>query len=128
MLKKSSSFVLASLRSSTYDKEYASPLHSLRPCWMAFLNILRTILTRSVTSEDQAFAIVKTVFQQPDRCCALDSPPVSSYVYNGCCPNPTHLTPYGGSKRRTIMATVAEQIPLHEQVQSFVGAPRRMLR
>jgi len=32
MLKKSSSFVLASFRSSTYLWGYASGLHSLRPC------------------------------------------------------------------------------------------------
>jgi len=37
----SASFVLASLRGSTYKVEYASPLRSLRPCWTAFLNILR---------------------------------------------------------------------------------------
>ncbi len=56
MLKKSASFVLASLRGSTYVAEYASPLRSLRPrlgkgaSWrarvgwvrsLAFLNILR---------------------------------------------------------------------------------------
>jgi hypothetical protein len=40
VLKKSSSFILASLRSSTYSKEYASPLRSLRPRWTAFLNTL----------------------------------------------------------------------------------------
>ncbi len=32
MLKKSASFVLASLRGSTYGGEYDSPLRSLRPC------------------------------------------------------------------------------------------------
>ena len=32
MLKKAASFVLASLRGSTYDTEYDSPLRSLRPC------------------------------------------------------------------------------------------------
>ncbi len=31
MLKKSASFVLASLRGSTYGAEYDSPLRSLRP-------------------------------------------------------------------------------------------------
>jgi len=40
MLKKTTSFVLASLRTSTYGNEYASALRLLRPCWMAFLNIL----------------------------------------------------------------------------------------
>ena len=35
------SFVLASLRGSTYGAEYDSPLRSLRPCWTAFLNIQR---------------------------------------------------------------------------------------
>ena len=40
MLKKAASFVLASLRGSTYRKEYALPLRSLRPCRTAFLNIL----------------------------------------------------------------------------------------
>jgi len=32
MLKRYASIVLASLRGSPYGKEYASPLHSLRPC------------------------------------------------------------------------------------------------
>jgi hypothetical protein len=36
----SASFVLASLRGSTYNKEYASPLRPLRPRWTAILNIL----------------------------------------------------------------------------------------
>ena len=49
MLKKSSSYVLASLRGSTYHKEYASPLRSLWPCWKAFLNILRAIVIRFET-------------------------------------------------------------------------------
>ena len=40
MLKKAASFVLASLKSSTYRTEYASAFRSLRPCWPAFLNIL----------------------------------------------------------------------------------------
>ncbi len=40
MLKKASSFVLASLKASTYGKEYASASRSLRPRWAAFLNIL----------------------------------------------------------------------------------------
>jgi hypothetical protein len=39
MLKKVSGFVLASLRGLTYDKEYASPLRSLRPCRKTFLSI-----------------------------------------------------------------------------------------
>jgi len=41
MLKKSAGVVLASFRSSTYPRGYASGLHSLRPCWTAFLSILR---------------------------------------------------------------------------------------
>ena len=41
MLKKSASFVLASFRPSPYHRGYASALHSLRPCWTAFLSILR---------------------------------------------------------------------------------------
>jgi hypothetical protein len=40
MLKKSASFVHASLRPSTYPRGYASALRSLRPCWTAFLSIL----------------------------------------------------------------------------------------
>ena len=43
MLKKSASGVLVSLRSSTYPRGYASGLHSLRPCWTAFLSILRNV-------------------------------------------------------------------------------------
>ncbi len=41
MLKKSASGVLASRRGSPYGAEYDSPLCSLRPCWAAFLSILR---------------------------------------------------------------------------------------
>jgi len=53
MLKKASSFVLASLKGATYW-EYASPFRSLRPRWKTFLNILsvrhsnsRRVLPRS---------------------------------------------------------------------------------
>jgi len=41
LLKKSASSVLTSFRPSTYPEEYASGLHSLRPCWTAFLSSLR---------------------------------------------------------------------------------------
>jgi hypothetical protein len=41
MLKKTASFVLASLGPSTYGKKYASAPRSLRPRWTAFLTILR---------------------------------------------------------------------------------------
>ncbi len=40
MLKQAASVVLALLKGSTYGKEYVSPSRSLRPRWMAFLNIL----------------------------------------------------------------------------------------
>jgi hypothetical protein len=43
MVKKSASFVLASLRDSTYGSKYALPLRSLRPRWTAFLTILRAL-------------------------------------------------------------------------------------
>src|SRR6266850_7560069 len=45
MLKKSANFVLASFRPSTYPRGYASALHSLRPCWTAFLNNLLSPLS-----------------------------------------------------------------------------------
>src|SRR5437867_8074375 len=48
MLKKSSSFVLASLRGSTYGEEYALPLRSLRPRRKAILNILQRDNARGV--------------------------------------------------------------------------------
>ncbi len=41
MLEKPASFVLASFRPSTYPRGYASGHHSLRPCWTAFLSLLR---------------------------------------------------------------------------------------
>ena len=47
MLKKSASNVLASFRPSTYPRGYASALHSLRPCWTAFLSILPRIFSHS---------------------------------------------------------------------------------
>jgi hypothetical protein len=40
MLKTPASFVLASLRPSTYLELYASALRSLRPCWTSVLTIL----------------------------------------------------------------------------------------
>jgi len=40
MLKKSASIVLASLEAQRTEA-YASPLRSLRPCWTAFLSILK---------------------------------------------------------------------------------------
>jgi hypothetical protein len=50
MLKKAPGFVLASLRASTYRKEYASALHLLRPRRTAFLNILCAVLVSFVLS------------------------------------------------------------------------------
>jgi len=47
LLKKSASIVLASLRGSTYETEYASPFRSLRPCWSNFLNSLLILLEPS---------------------------------------------------------------------------------
>jgi len=44
LLKKSARGVLATLRGSTYYREYASPPRLLRPCWTAFLNSLRWLL------------------------------------------------------------------------------------
>ena len=55
MLKKSASFVLASLRGSTYRQEYASSPRSLLPRWTAFLNILRALLILSLTSDSPVF-------------------------------------------------------------------------
>ena len=59
MLKKSASFVLASLRNSTFltrcmrksngYPEHASPPRSLRPRWTAFLSILRSVSLCSAT-------------------------------------------------------------------------------
>ena len=48
LLIMSASGVLAALRGSTYDREYASPLRLLRPCRTAFLNSLRAILNEPV--------------------------------------------------------------------------------
>ena len=42
MLKRSPSFVLVSLKVSTYIEEYASPFRSLRPYWGNLLNILES--------------------------------------------------------------------------------------
>ena len=41
MLTQTASFVLASLRPSTYPQGYASGLHSLRPCWTVCVSILQ---------------------------------------------------------------------------------------
>ena len=62
LLKKSASFVLASLRGSTYSGEYASPLYSLRPCWTAFLNSLRAVREPSATACTPCFPIPELLF------------------------------------------------------------------
>lgn len=52
MVNKSASFVLASLRGSTYRKGTPCLLASLRPRWTAFLTILHVspVLTIEVTA------------------------------------------------------------------------------
>jgi hypothetical protein len=57
MLKKSASSVLASFRPSTYPSGYASALHSLRPCWTAFLSILAQVCCLLMLSGNLAFAV-----------------------------------------------------------------------
>ena len=59
LLTKPASGVLASLRGSTYEPEYASPLRSLRPCWTAFLNSLRGVLLPVETCNPCVFSIVQ---------------------------------------------------------------------
>jgi hypothetical protein len=59
-VKKSSNCVLALLRDSTYGAEYASPLRSLRPCWMAFFNILWAMLIQFV----EEYRVSNLVFHQ----------------------------------------------------------------
>jgi hypothetical protein len=56
MLKKSASFVLASLRSSTYRTAYASLFRPLRPRWAAILNILREVAEKSSNRRGAAAA------------------------------------------------------------------------
>src|SRR4029077_19164153 len=89
MLKKSASSVLASFRPSTGTRPphhsaartdlvllirrtvrprgYASALHSLRPCWTAFLSILREYLLLCHTFRASKFSSVKIVFPQPTK-------------------------------------------------------------
>jgi len=55
MLKKSASFVLASLRGASYETKYDFPHRSLRPRWTAFLNILRALLMPSAISDNPIF-------------------------------------------------------------------------
>ena len=59
MLKKSTSFVLASLRSSTYGTEYDSPLRSVRPQWTAILSILHGCLAPCRLKKRQAGTVTK---------------------------------------------------------------------
>jgi len=65
MLKKSASGVLASFRSSTYPREYASGLHSLRPCWTNFLSILRGRVLLSKTCGQLNYRRASIAFPQP---------------------------------------------------------------
>ena len=59
VLKKPASFVLASLRPSTYPKGYASGPRSLRPRWTDFLNTLM-ILFGSLHMSEVSLKFVKT--------------------------------------------------------------------
>jgi hypothetical protein len=59
LLKKSASSVLASFRPSTYPRGYASALHSMRPCWTAFLNSLLALEEQSVTCSRPVFPRIK---------------------------------------------------------------------
>jgi hypothetical protein len=51
MLKKAASFVLTHSEPATYLLQYVSVLHSLRPRWTAFLNILHAIPDIVLSSE-----------------------------------------------------------------------------
>ena len=68
MLKNASSFVLTSLRPSTYNEAYASGLRSLRPCWKAFLNIL------NVYAFSASLCIVATLSYSVSAHAALPTP------------------------------------------------------
>src|SRR4026208_509762 len=69
--KKSVSVVLASFRSSTYPRRYASGLHSLRPCWTAFVSPLRPhkVFPQSVALPEEAVrgkpAPLRTIPESP---------------------------------------------------------------
>ena len=65
MLKKSASFVLASL-SETVKRKRGSA-EELRPCWTAFLSILLGILPLPQTRGQLNFYRVTIVFPQPAR-------------------------------------------------------------
>jgi len=73
MLKKSASGVLASFRSSTYPRGYASGLHSLRPCWTAFLSILQGCSALGLACKQSNFCFTEWFFPQPARLCDFDS-------------------------------------------------------
>src|SRR5688572_1298742 len=66
-LKKSVSVVLASFRSSTYPRGYASALHSLRPCWTAFSSLLRGLFLLLQTCWPLKVLRSEAVFQQHVR-------------------------------------------------------------
>ena len=66
MLKNPASFVLASFRSSTYPRGYASGLRSLRPRWTGFLNILMVpISNKRWVSQSSALATSRNEQFQP---------------------------------------------------------------
>src|SRR4051794_18318910 len=65
LLIKSASGVLASFRSSTYPRGYASSLHSLRPCWTAFLNSLQRFQKKCWTFRRPCGLCAQVVCQQP---------------------------------------------------------------
>jgi len=66
MLKKPASFVLASLRSSTYPRVYASAPHSLRPRWTAFLSILLMHLVLPATQIPVCASATIDVYYAPE--------------------------------------------------------------
>jgi len=75
MLKKSTAAF--SLRSEVQRTEaYASPLRSLRPCWTAFLSILRNSGISTIC-EIHGVWCINRVFPQPTRELVCSAPPES---------------------------------------------------
>ncbi len=123
LLTKSASGVLATLRGSTYGREYDSPLRLLRSCWTAFLNSLRDIRVPAVIGNEVSFLGRQIVCQQPARLSVTDLLgslvgallSLARIIHEHFCCNrrsaaPTSLRPAGSPLRSSTYCTSTPQI------------------
>jgi hypothetical protein len=130
LLIKSASIVLASFRSSTYptrrirclgsvgwagEKCSLPALHSLRPCWTAFLNSLRGLMKEPMKSEHSCFRCAQVARATRGR----GLPSLGLMARLG--------VPVGGRVRR-LCAVEDQSAPIPKEISSKLGGSIYIIR